>query len=525
MVSSLLLLLALPATPAAEPSPDRFAGIPALSARIDARVERHWQESNVRPSALTDDSTFLRRLTLDLAGRIPTVREAQEFASERSPDKRARAIRRLMEGPEYALNMGRILDQMIQDKFAGDSAFVEYLRVAVGTHKPWDEIFRDIILGPWDTKERQGADRFLARRLTSLDDLTNDTARVFFGVNVSCAKCHDHPLVSDWKQDHYYGMASFFNRTQVSGKGKKGAMVVVMEKPDGDVMFVTTKGERRTAKLMFLSSTVIDEAALMKTGKGPPVVSRREQLVKIALRERQFFSKAIVNRLWAYFVGRGLVHPVDQMHSANPPSVPGLLEDLAQDLADHHYDLDRLIAGLLSSRVYQLDSRAEPNSADVSETHFARAALRPLTPEQYAFSLLLATGDETFDQAREPQARARAYRDCEGCSTTLTRPQLLDPRSDRFQSSTGEALFLSNHPEVQRLVAPAGNNLVSRLAALGDTGRMVDTAVWTVLSRAPEAEERAFLVRWLAEHKQEGDRACSQLVWALMTSAEFRFNH
>src|SRR5262249_51922596 len=156
---------------------------------------------------------------------------------------------------------------------------------------------------------------------------------------------------------------------------------------------------------------------------------------------------------------------------------------------------------------------------------FAVASLRALTPQQYAVSLVLATGDATFDQAADAAARNRRYRDLEGVSARLTSSKLLDARSDRFQSSAGEALFMSNHAAIQQLLAAAGNNLVSRLAAMADNKQMVETAIWTVLSRPPEAEEHAFLVRWVEDRKEDRGKVCGQLVWALLTSAEFRFNH
>jgi hypothetical protein len=409
---------------------------------------------------------------------------------------------------------------MIQDRYAGDPEFLEYLRASVAERKPWDQLFREVLLGPWDTKERKRADRFLVRRLASLDDLTNDTARVFFGVNVSCARCHDHPLAPDWTQDHYYGMASFFNRT--SFPLLKG-LASVSEKSSGDVTFVTTRGERRTAKMMFLSGRVIDEPPPpADSDKKAPKFSRREQLVKVALEDKTFFSRALVNRLWAYFLGRGLVHPVDQMHSGNPPSIPEVLDALAEDLVAHGYDVDRLVAALVSSRAYQLASKWSGPGDAPGEKHFARARLRPLTPQQYALSLLLATGDGTFDQS-EGEPRGKRYRELEGQAAALTKA--LDARTDRFQSSTTEALFLSNHPDVQRLTAAAGNNLAARLVALTDAGQVADAAVWTVLSRPPEADEQAELVKWLDGHKDDRARACGELVWALMTSAEFRFNH
>lgn len=510
MLSPFLLLLAMLGARDAVAKESRFAAAPAVAGRIDAFLEAHWREQGIQPAAAADDTAFLRRLTLDLVGRIPTYREAVAFAEDRAPDKRARAIRRLMESPEYALHLGRVLDEAIQGKFAGDPEFLEYLRAAVAARTPWDQVFREILLGPWDTKERKRADRFLLKRLTSLDDLTNDTARVFFGVNVSCAKCHDHPLVPDWTQDHYYGMASFFNPTYEAskGKGRRAAEAGIQEKQTAEVVYTTTKGERRTARVMFLTSKVLDEAAARSA-------ARREQLVRVALEEKSFFSRAIVNRLWAYFLGRGLVQPVDQLHSANPPSVPGVLEWLAEDLAAHGYDLDRLVAALVSSRVYQLASTADPDDTPV-DRHFDRAALRPLTPAQYALSMVLATGEGEYTPAR--------YRELEGQAARLTQLNLLDPRGERYQSSTGEALFTSNHPEVQKLVQPAGKNLAARLAAQADAGAAIDLAVWTLLSRPAAADERAYLASWL-QRQPDRARGCSQLVWALMTSAEFRFLH
>ncbi len=510
MLPSLLLVLALPNADAS----DRLADAPRIAAKIDEFLSRHWQASGIKPADLADDATFLRRLTLDLAGRIPTYQEAAAFVQDRSPDKRARAVRRLMSGPEYALAMGRALDDTIQGRYAGDPEFIEYLRAAVAGHKPWDAVFRDVMLGPWDTKERKRAERFLAKRQNSLEELTADSTSVFFGVNISCARCHDHPLVADWTQDHYYGMASFFVRTAEAGKGKRNGDVG--EKAVADIQFVTTKGERRTAKVMFLTGRTLDAAATR---------GRREQLVQVALQQKAFFSKAIVNRLWAHLLGRGLVQPLDQMHSANPPSVPGVLEWLADDLAAHGYDLDRLVAGIVLSRVYQLSSTRPGGSEAPSDKDFAQALLKPLTPQQYALSLLLATGDGSFDEAKTADARAKKYRELEAQAAVLTRPGVLDGRGERYQASTGEALFLSNRPDVQKLVAPAGKNLVARLAALTDNATMIESAVWQVLGRAPEADERAYLAAWVAGHKGDRAKVCGELVWALATSAEFRFNH
>lgn len=502
MHAALLVLLAVPGG----------ADAAVVAQRIDEIVARHWQGGDVRPAPRADDAELLRRVRLDLTGRIPTVEEVKAFLADTSPDKRTRLIGRLIAGPEYPLHMGRVLDDILQEDRAGDGAFLQYLRTSMSQRKPWDRIFAEVLAGPWD-KEAKGAERFLSLRARSIDDLTNDTSRSFFGVNVSCAQCHDHPLAPDWTQDHYYGMASFFARTQANKD-------TITEKASGDVTFNTTRGERRTAKMMFLSSEVVEDPKEKKKD-----YTRRRQLVDTALKEKTFLSRAIVNRMWSYFLGRGLVHPIDQMHSGNPSAVPDLLEWLAQDLAANGYDLDRLVAGIVSSEAYQVSSAREGAEEPASPHYFAQAQLRPLTPEQYAMSLVLALGDEGFGAVASPEEQARRFLDLERKAGQLTGPKLLDQRSDRYQASANEALYMSNHAGVQALFQPAGKNLVARLAAIEDPAEAVETAVWALLSRPPRPDEKAFLAGWLRQHGPDRARAAGQLAWALATSAEFRFNH
>ncbi|MBI3464300.1 MAG: DUF1549 domain-containing protein [Planctomycetes bacterium] len=541
MCSSAVLVAALfVGEPVGEPDAP-FADAAAVAHRINAFVEQHWQAAGLHAASPCDDATFLRRVTLDLLGRIPTAHESMTFAADEAQDKRSAAIARLMSSPEYARHWGSVLDEFIQQRHAGDSQFVDYLRDAIAANKPWDGLFREVLLGPWQSEGERRADRFLQQRVRSVDELATDTARVFFGVDISCAKCHDHPLVEDWKQDHYYGMASFFTRTYLfrppSADKEKRQGGQIAERADGDVKFVDQNGENRTARMMFLSGASLDdppesqeenwkerrEQAKRDGTYLPPPFSRREQLVKTALDERQFFSRAAVNRVWAYLLGRGLVHPVEQMHSQNRPSIPGLLEWLADDWASHGYNLNRLIAAIVLSRPYQLASTQESAGEVPGPEHFAIAGLRPLSPQQYAMSVLLATGEEV-PQTLESEAAAEWSRKLEKQARALTAP--LDARSDNFQSSMGEALFMSNNAEIQALATPKGQNLAARLAAMADPTKLVETAIWTVHSRAADADEREYLVQWIEERGEtRRAEACGGLVWALVTSAEFRFNH
>jgi hypothetical protein len=501
------------------------------AATIDGFLESHWHANQIQPAAVTDDATFLRRLTLDLAGRIPTVGELEQFLSDPSADKRAKAIERLVSGPEFPLHLGTVLDPMIQGRYAGDAEFVDYLRRGLRDEQSWSELFRELMLGPWETDAVKPAMRFLDKRVKASDVLAVDTARAFFGVDISCAKCHDHPLVDDWKQEHFYGMVAFFHRT-TGGKGK------ISEKDDGEVMVLAANGEQQVARLMFLSGDVIDEpttAAANSSADKTPKFSRREQLVRVALEQRAFFSRAIVNQFWEYLFGRGLVDPVDQMHSGNPPAVPGLLEWLAEDFAASGYHLRRLMIALVSTRAYQLSSRWEQDSPAPQSELFAAAALRPLTPQQLAFSLVLATGNGKLAEPDEVQSRVERYAGVAGLARieqylTIEKRASgllasLDSRRRDYQTSVAEALFLSNNPAPWGLISGGEDRFATQLAEIPDRRQLVAAAIRTILSREPGAEELNRLSEWLAGQGDDRLQAAEQLVWVLVTSAEFRFNH
>lgn len=505
---------------------DADGSAPQAAAKIDELLTAHWKQHELEPAAAADDAELLRRLTLDLAGRIPTEQELDAFLADKSADKRRQAIKRLMTGPEFSLHFGRVLDEQVQGAYAGEKTFLDYLRRSVRERKSWDAVFREIMIGPWDDEQTRPANRFLDKRAKNVDVLTVDATRVFFGVDITCAQCHDHPLVLDWSQDHFYGMMAFFNRT-TGGKGQVG------EKKDGEVTFLSG-GKEKTAKVMFLSGRVIEDQDKEKD-KDAKSVSRRAQLVDAALADRTYFSRAIVNRMWEYFFGRGLVSPVDQMHSENKPSVPGLLEWLADDFADHGYDLNRLVETLVSTRAYQLSSRWEHAGEPPNAGHFAVARLRPLSPQQMAVSLLLATGDGRLSPPGESDRRIETYTGVAGLSRMQERLALedraetlarhFDPSLSEFQSSAGEALFFSNAAEAQELFQAQEDNLPARLAQIDDTQKLVRAAILAVLSRAAEDEESAELAAWFDQQSGDRGKACEQLVWVLAGSAEFRFNH
>jgi hypothetical protein len=362
---------------------------------------------------------------------------------------------------------------------------------------------------------------------------------LFFGVNISCTQCHDHPLVSDWKQDHFYGLKSFFNRTFDNG-GFLG------EREYGMVSYKTPKGEDRSAKLMFLSGTVLDEPkvdepsnadkkketeqlkewAQKKVAPPAPKFSRRAQLLDVALRpgENRFFARAIVNRLIYRLLGYGLVMPVDQMHSENPPSHPELLDWLERDTIAAGYDLPRLIRGLVLSETYARSSRWD--SGDRPEaSRFAVANIRPLTSFQYAASLRVASNDpEGFAPSVKPEEVSRKIESLVNSSRGLAGS--FDVPQDNFQVSATESLFFSNGQQITKDLLVDGNDrLLGRLKQTSERAKQIDMTVWTILSRAPNEEEVKLLEAYLNERSDRPGDGLSQMVWALLSGAEFRFNY
>lgn len=524
VLSAMALVMSVLFLPNQGQAEESFA---ATAKEIDRRLAEHWQAKQITPAQRANDPVLLKRVSLDLLGRVPTQTEWEARLKDGKPlsDKYPQLVAELLDTPEFPLHLGAMLDEMLQGSAAGNAEFTDYLRRSVRSGKPWDVVFREIMTGPWDTPERKPAIKFLDLRAKDLDKLTTDATRVFFGVDVSCARCHDHPLVDDWKQGHYYGMASFFHRTS-GGKGQ------ISEKNDGDVTFKAADGSQQTAKVMFLSGNMAVDPP-EENGKKPKV-SRRQQLVDLAVQDQKFLSRALVNRLWQQYFGQGLVHPVDQIHSGNPPSVAGLLEWLAEDFVASGYNVKRLIGAIVSSQAYQLSSHWEQSSPPPSEGDFAVMRLRPLSPRQYAFSVLVATGRADLSPANEIEKRAEQLAGTVGSKRIaqyLTIEQQatellanLDPAASG-QTSAAEALFLSNNPAVQKLFAADEKTLAAKLSAIEKPADIAEAAVRAVYCRPPLPEEKQRLSDWIAAQTSPRQQTCEQLVWVLVTSAEFRFQH
>jgi hypothetical protein len=521
-----------------EPLPDDVTPQQAIDIAIDRRIT----EAGIVAAPIVDDARFLRRVTLDLAGRVPTRSELTEFLADADGDTRSALVDRLVASPDFAYHQRNELDLLLLARLRDDGEWRDYLLVATRENRSWDRLFREIILPERERPGEKGPAAFLRERVQELDDVTNDAAALLFGVNVSCAKCHDHPLVDDWLQDHYFGMASFFKRTYRTRKG------MLAEKFEGDLKFTTVDGEEKPAAFMFLTGTTVAdpsgprsdderkqlEEAIEKAQKeedaaDPPLpeFSPRSELVRMALEgnEQSFLARNMVNRVWARLMGRGLVHPLDQMHSENPPSHPELLDWLAHDFVAHGYDLKHLVRGIVLSDTYARDSVWTSADEPPAPELFARAVARPLTPRQFGLALSVATANpEQLPGLDKPDDWSGRRENFESQANGFAR--LVEIPEDSFQVSVDEALLFSNGEQIMNDYLRDGDDrLVGALATVDDVDELVTTAFECTLTRAPDDEERAAFKGYVNERSDRRATAVQQLVWALVTSPEFRFNH
>ncbi|MGB1816290.1 MAG: DUF1549 domain-containing protein [Rubripirellula sp.] len=517
----------------------------ALADRIDHHIDVRLQAKGVSPAPVVTDESFLRRVTLDLAGRIPTTAERTRFLDqkEKVPDSQTRRralVEELIKSPDYAYHTRNQLDILLLLRSEHNPNWREYLLEATKENRSWDQLFREIFQ-PEDTLSSDVRPvSYLNKQLNDLDALTNGASVKWLGVNIACAKCHDHPLVDDWTQDHYYGMTSFFKRTFRTKKG------FLSERFEGLPKYTDIYGDEQEPGLMFLTGETVDvptlemdeealkklQEAIKKSEKDDksappprPDFRPRSKFVELALADKtnRFFAKNLVNRIWARLLGRGLVHPLDQMHSQNPASHPELLDELAEAVVDSGYDVRHLTQAIVLSKVYARGVSSETHAA--SPDLFAVNVPRPLAPRQLSLSLRIAgqnpsklqdsADNKSWDADREKLEKAS-----EGIAKKLLIP------NEGFQIPVTEALWFSNNVALQQdLLSTSSDRLVGYLKTLEADEEVVSAAFVTILNRTPDAAEASSIREYLAERVDRRDDALKQVVWALLATPEFRFNH
>ncbi len=339
---------------------------------LHVRIDQCMAEIHPGPEIpLCSDGEFLKRIYLDLVGKIPTGQQARAFLADTSAEKRSKVVERLLSSPDHAAHMAKVFDVMLMerraDKYVKKEAWDSYLLTSFQQDKPLNQLAREVLAADGVDENKRGPAKFYLEREVEPNLLTREVGRMFFGMDLQCAQCHDHPLIDDYYQSDFYGLFAFVGRSYLFQPDKKKPAVLA-EKAEGDAKFKSVFTEEEGSTLPCLPGSVeIDEPSFAKDDayqvkpdpkkkdvRPIPKHSRRQELARRATDgSNRAFNRNLANRVWAHMMGRGLVHPVDQHHSDNPPIQPQLLELLADELPKTNFDLKSMLRQLALSRTYQ----------------------------------------------------------------------------------------------------------------------------------------------------------------------------
>jgi hypothetical protein len=510
------------------PAP-RFAFEPKTV--VDVHTAKKWTELGIAPSELCTDEQFVRRAHLDVTGTLPTADAVSKFVADSDPAKRDKLIDQLVETPEYAYlfanrwaDVLRVKRRGQPDRASGTFAFHAWIKEAIAADKPYDEFARDIVCATGD--ETKSPPTVWLREVATPEQFVDDVTQVFLGQRLACANCHHHPY-EKWSRDDYWGLAAFYGRVgrkQVPIPGQVGGQrneQVIFIKPTGSV---TNKRTSKSAPLKPLG------ADPMELGAGEDPRAAFADWMPDA--KNPFFAKAVANRYWAHFFGRGIVDPLDDMRVTNPPSNPELLDALAKDLIDNKYSLKALVKTICKSRTYQL--AATPNESNATDKQsFARYYPKRLTAEVVFDALCRVTdspsGFPGLPRDRNAPDRALMLPDESFQSyflDVLGRPQRISAcECERVnEASLAMTLHLLNSQEVQDKITRAGGR-ADRLARdpRSDDEKLAELFLLAVGTR-PTAEQEALAKQHLAKHEKNKKLAYENFIWALINSKAFLFN-
>lgn len=484
----------------------------ALSAAIDRQIQTRLEAENVSRVAPADDATFLRRVSLDLHGVVPSAERAARFLDDSDPGKRSHLIDELLASPRYGEHFadvwrGYLVSPLVNEQRVQTERFTSWLAERFNQNDSWDRIAFDLMTASGKLEENPAV-TFLVegRNPLSVTDLTDLSSRYFLGIRLNCAQCHDHPFV-DWKQQDYWGMAAFFTEIQTPGRPKMVYRVGV--KDDPAITLATLQEADVLEGFQSRSPTFLGGAEWT----APSGTTRRAGFADwMASPENPYFARAMVNRMWWHFFGRGIVNPVDDMHAENAPSHPELLDQLSARFVDSGFDLKFLCREILNSRAYQQSSRsgAQP---DREEELFARRSAKVLTAGQLYDSLVEILG---------PPAKASGIDARFGARYEFT--QFFGSDGDSgptsYERGIPHALRLMNSPQ---FAGRSLHALVSRRA--GSPDETIEALFLAILSRRPTLDEQRLAREHLQTVGSSPETAYCELAWALLMSSEFILNH
>jgi hypothetical protein len=510
--------------------PDTFARAERRNF-VDDLVLKKLEALRIPPSPLCSDAEFLRRVYLDTIGLLPTPEELQQFLADPSPDKRARWIDRLLDRPEFvdywAYKWSDLL--LISSRKLPQPAvwaFYQYVRQSVADNKPWDQFAREILTARGSNLSNGAANYFVMHR--DIAELTEKTTVTFLGLSLTCARCHNHPI-EKWTQDQYWALANLFSRV-AQKNGDRPGEVIVYDLPSGDVPHL-----RRGIPM---PPAPPDGPALDLSDPR----NRREYFAAwLTSPDNPYFARALVNRVWRHFLGRGLVEPEDDLRLTNPPTNPELLDALTRDFVQHRFDVKHLIRTILNSATYQRSSQtvAENEADDRFYSHYLVRRLpaevvldiySQVTEVPTVFSQIKVgtTGGVAGTDQFPPGTRALQLPDSlvvSGFLDSFGRPDRSQPCSCERMSdaSMSQALHLNNGQTLNEKLRAKNGRIEKWVQEKVPLDEALRRLYRLALCREPTQKEQQQMLAALKEAQPR--EALEDLFWAVLTSPEFLFNH
>lgn len=524
---------------------------------VDELLAREWQSQGLRPSADSTDGEYLRRATLDVVGRIPTIEETRAFLADKSKSKRAELVDRLLASSEYGSNFATVWVRLLvpadlMGQEANVPALHAWLEREFNRGRPWNEIVAELLAanGRWDENP---AVNFILANQDGDNSIrtTSNVTRLFLGVQTQCTECHDHPW-NDWKQEQFHGLNAFFlgteeKRVTRGAGGRQTDFWALEEQPFSKARAKGVFFERRNGLSVFTEPTYLDGRSVEDLIGAPretttedilaildkdkseegEIYLRRELARAVTSPDNPYFAKAIVNRLWFHFFGHSFTKSVDDFdNGVDEPTNPELLERLAADFQSSGYDLKQLVRWIATSSAYGLSSqsRGKPNEEAIG--FFATQLVRPLSPEQLYDSVLTLTRiDRTSASANSSEERSQFLREF----LETFGSEEIPTGAPRYDGTITQGLMLMNSAVMNRATSCVPGSFLHGLVtdeSLTDKAR-IEAIYLAALSRKPTSGETKLIAPMLASIRTPEDRSwvLSDVLWAALNSAEFALNH
>ena len=508
--------------------------VPPSKNFVDDFVFANLKEIGVPPSPVCDDATFLRRITLDISGRLPTEEESRTFLANTAADKREQVIDSLLSSPEYADFFANKWTAMLKNRrddasdITSNFAFYAWVRDSLLANKPYDQMVRELLAATGTVIANPPVAWY--KRVKEPKQQLEDVAQLFLGVRMQCAQCHHHPF-ERWSQDDYYSLSAFFTQVGRKPSATRGEDLIFHKRGIAVATNIKTGSSLKPAAL----------------GDAIPAIAPDEDpRLKLAdwmsSPQNPFFAKALVNRYWKHFFRRGLIEPEDDIRDSNPPTNPELLAALEKHFIDSHFDLKSLVKVIVQSNAYQLS--ATPNEHNIADVqNYSRYYPRRLQAEVMLDAIDDLTGARTDFPNLPAGTRAIAlpdnsYNNASPFLRVFGRPENESVcECERIQSSSlAQSLHLMNAADIKGKLA-TGNGRADRLSKSDKPPEdRIRELYMVAFSREPKAEELKVALDYLAEplldsagNPVDAQRANQEkfqdLIWALINTKEFLFNH